>query len=181
MIAATEAGRRALVGYLARQEADKTIRGRMNASDFAAFGLGREVGIQVNLAEGMMLRVTDLERCLTPIAESGYFTPILQKYPSGLTIRIDNAILSPNNKPVRLFPIMDSERVTRLAMSPADEIEGLWISADVGAFTQLYIGYRSATQLFSEGRLRASNAQAVSIADQLFPQSDPLLATPDTF
>jgi predicted acetyltransferase len=181
LIAESKAGRRALIGYLARRPEDEVVRGRMSATDFAAFGLDREVGIQVSLAEGMMLRITDLERCLIPIAESGHFTPILGSHPSGLTIRIDNAILSENNKPVRLFPIVDREHVTKLAMSPADEIEGLWISADVGAFTQLYIGYRSAAQLFSEGRLRASNAQAVSIADLLFPLSDPFLATPDTF
>lgn len=181
MIAVSEGGRRALVGFLARQSPEGVVRGRTNATEFAAFHLDRFPGLQVQLVEGMMLRITDLDQCISAVAESGYCTPVLQKHPSGLTIRIENAKLSAGNKPVRLFPIVDNTRMPRLAMSPADELEGLWISADVGAFTQLFIGYRSATQLHSEGRLMASSPQALPVADHLFPSSDPLLATPDTF
>lgn len=181
MIAVSENGRRAILGYLAQQNADITIHGRTSATDFAAFRLDRLPGLRVKILEGMMLRVTDMEACLAAIAQSGHFTPVLQQHPSGLTIRIENANLSHNNKPIRLFPVIDSDRLPKLAMSPADELEGLWISADVGAFTQLFIGYRSATELHSEGRLRASQSHALTLADHLFPLADPFLALPDTF
>jgi predicted acetyltransferase len=55
------------------------------------------------------------------------------------------------------------------------------IAADIGALTQMIMGYVSASTLNLVGRLKVSSPHVIEIADALFPPADIFLGFADRF
>ena len=128
-----------------------------------------------------MLAITDFDACLSAVAGTGIMTPVVRRSESGLTIRLENALSTKDRKPLRLFSVSTDRLGVAIGMAPADELTGDWISVDVGAMTQLYFGYRTASKLRSQDRLWISSKNALALADSLFPTFDTFLGQLDMF
>jgi predicted acetyltransferase len=55
------------------------------------------------------------------------------------------------------------------------------LELSIGAFSQLYLGYRTAADLEALGQMEASSAQAISTADRLFGLYEPCMTEMDLF
>jgi predicted acetyltransferase len=180
MVSQSEAGCRALIGFLARRQ-DVTLRGQLRGSDVARFGLDRITGMELRVEPGMLVRVTDMERVLTLAADNKQWSGILMASKSGLTIRVEESRLSWSQKSLRLFAATDQSGRVGCALAPSDELIGDWISLGSPALSQLVTGFKSARQLHSEERLRTSGVDALALTERLFPQSEPYLGPLDAF
>jgi len=181
MVAVNQVGHKALIGYLASREDASCVSGRMNATGIKKFGLDKVTGLTRIDEEGVLLRIVSLEDCLTAAAQMGVYTRVLVAAPNGLTIRVDNSTLPHHNKPMRLFGVIDDSGRGHTALAPADELEDHWIAGPIGALTQMFVGYKTPDDLHGAGCLRTSSDEAIALATQLFPKTDPFLAPADTF
>jgi predicted acetyltransferase len=91
-------------------------------------------------------------------------------HPHGFVIRIAG------EAPVRLKTVGEGVTVTQEDCAKAPSI-----ALSVGAFSQLYAGYKSPEELAAASRLQASSSEALEIATALFPRYELYLALPDTF
>ncbi|MDR3709372.1 MAG: GNAT family N-acetyltransferase [Capsulimonadaceae bacterium] len=181
MAAKDDVGRRALVGFLARQTAVRRISGRMSRSAFVEFGLDRIAGVTHENQDGVMLRILNLQAVLESLARSAEFAGRLATAEAGFTICVDNEDFPAAPVRLRLFTVADERGANRAVITPADELDGDCLAGDIGALTQLVLGYAPASLLKTAGRVRATTARAIDIAEQLFPPADIFLATPDRF
>jgi len=181
MFASDDIGRHALIGYLARQTNIPFVRCRMSRTTFHEFGLSQIDGIKLNLVDGVMMRLLDLQTALEQLAARPGFLQTLRGTTGGFTICLDDDQGSKRPKRLRLFVIDDARDEPRTVIAPADEIEGDCLSGDVGALTQLLLGYAPASVLRQTDRLHPTTADAISIANQLFTPTDLFLPLPDRF
>jgi predicted acetyltransferase len=181
IVSACDEGRRALVSYITSHQAGVDVRGEVSAREFDSLDLASVPGITSEALPGVMLHITDLAAVLAIVANTDGFAQPLRESASGLTIRIDTSATKRASHPVRLFALKDAAGVDRVGMAPADELVDDWIAGDIESLTMLICGFMSAQSLRANGRLRVSSSTAVALADQLFPQTDPILSLPDMF
>lgn len=167
----TPEARRGLIGWLASQSAS-VLEWPAAARDLQEYGLScNEVGGRMPIEPGMMLRLCDLSASLAPLHEA-HLRPILTQSGRVLTLHATDPLRSENERPVRLTPD---------GVEAGTRADREWIAADIRQFAQLYTGHCLPSEAASLGLLSASSAEALALADSLFPARHPYVAPPDQF
>ncbi len=164
MRGATDAARRGLLGFLARQP-DALIEWAASPALLDMFGLSW-AGLELD--PGVMLRLVNLEAALAALHPALY-APILAGLSATLTIIATGDDLCPQNR--RLL------RLTPEGVVPAETAAGPWLRADIRVLARLYLG----DLLPSEAELTADSPDTVRLADRLFPRREPYVASLDQF
>jgi predicted acetyltransferase len=166
LVAASDDAARGLCGFL-RGFADhvEVIRWNTDAAGLRASTLDRYPH-SASWRPTFMYRVVDLVGALRPLFDGG--APIA----APLEIRVRDEVGTWNESGVWVTP----EGVSTKPIKAAPRIE-----PDIRHFSQLHIGYRTATDLASLGLLKASEPQALELAEALFPRQDPFFPDPDWF
>lgn len=109
-----------------------------------------------SVAPFMMARCIDARRALADI--------IPGKYVAGeINVLLTDDLIELNNHMLKI--IADNGQ---LGVSSTMEAEDL--TMDMGAFTQMYIGTFSATELAEAGLIKVKNRESLALLDQLFPK-----------
>jgi|GEM_PF-1557933 predicted acetyltransferase len=176
LLASTEAAAKGLIAAVQKLRTIVTVTGQSDSAFLETTGLRNIPGVRSSQRPGVMMALIDIEACLESVAATGVAADTISNSKSGLTIRLENCVFPTGKKPIRLFAIKNG-----IAMAPADEIIGDWISLDSGAMTQLFFGFKSATSLHTEGRIRISSDDALTLTDSIFPKYDTFLGQLDAF
>lgn len=171
----SDASRRGLVGFLARQDVAE-LQWSASPADLALFGLFETVrpeapAPRLHPEPGMMVRITDLPTALSRL-HAVHLAPMLAEEGRSLTIRAGDALQPENRTPIRLTP--DGVEV-------GGDTDRDWIAANIRVLAQLYLGYQTPAAAASLGLLSASSPDALALADRLFPARQPYVAPADQF
>lgn len=168
MHGADDAARRALVGFLARQNC-RRIEWSASLERLQTFRLPCSPDMPEE--PGILLRLTDARAALA-LVHAANLAPVLEETGQTLTLRAHDALRPANAAPVRL---------TSQAVEPGALTDACWIDLDIRALSTLYLGDKTPSQLQTCGLLRASSPSALALADRLFPCRAPYVAWPDQF
>jgi predicted acetyltransferase len=186
MLADDSVARRALIGYFARGKLGEVVAGQCSQTDAAALGLLSTPGVVLRAKPNVYMRLTHVFGLLQRILAHVPPPPELTRFPGGLAIRVRPragivagadgvagrhvALVRAAGRKVQILPVAGS--------GIEHGIEG-----DAGAVTQMLIGFQTASELVSAGRLAIStNGNGIASAcDALFPRLQPYLAAPDVF
>ena len=116
-----------------------------------------------------MLRIVDLHAALSAV-HAGLYAPVLAERDSSLTLTATDPLRAANERPLRLTP-------DAIVQGPSDD--HTWLKASIGTLSQLYLGYRLASQAFASGDLDAASPGTLALADRLFPLRSPYVAPLD--
>jgi predicted acetyltransferase len=168
IVAGSGDARRALLGHLARQMSGVGALAYPLAcrSDLADAGLILPAA-RVRIAPSFMFRVVDVAAALRalddlPTPAEWFSVSVLD--PAGINV-----------EPLTLAP---SAHGVEVVEGEACEHQ---ITAGIQAFSQLFVGYRRASDLHAQGRMRASSERAVHLADEFFKPREPFIGELDLF
>lgn len=170
MVHRSRTGRRALVGYLARRAADVAALAFPLScrSDLAASGL-LVPAARLRVMPSFMFRVLDVAEAVGVLSDlpapDEPFTLIIDPDPAGI-----------NHEPVVLRPVSG-----RLVVVPGLVANHHHVKMGIQAFSQIFAGYRRASDLCALGLLEATSERAVALADQVFIAREPFLGELDLF
>ena len=103
----------------------------------------------------MMARCLDARRALKEL-------PVPQSLPKGsVVLLLTDSVIHRNNHLLKLLTAAGRLE----AVSTAEQEE---VTLDMGAFTQLYFGTFSATELWEAGRIKCSKQEKLQLLDALF-------------
>ncbi len=158
---------RALQAFLGGQaQSGLTAEWDAAPADLAAFGLAPPPP-----ASGVMLRLADLAGALQTV-HTALYAPVLEECGQTLSIHARDAVQPRNERPLRLT-------AQGVSFGPPNGSE--WLSADIGALAQCYLGYCCPSELAAQGQLTVSSPRALACADLLFPARAPFFAPLDQF
>jgi predicted acetyltransferase len=177
ILAGSEESRRGLIGFLGLLHPDyKTVE--LITSDFdlrqlrlfpprADWEEGYESQADVRLRPGFMFRILDLKGALKSLVLR---TP---DFNGELAIHLSDELAPWNEEPVLIAGRGVPE------VTPGDSPN--WIKADVRVLSQLYVGFMSASQAYSLGKIETSSPEALALAERLFPESEPFIPAVNEF
>lgn len=180
LVAATQTGAEALVGFLAGYPCVDYVRGLINGTGLHRFALDKAPGITIKPESGILLRIASLQRCLTAVALTGFCPDLLAAERHGLSIRVDDATI-PSHQHVRVLSSVSTDGSRRATVETTDNVEPPWIAGPIEALTQMFAGYRTPSELHAACDLLASGPDAIALAGGLFPKVDVFLSPPDMF
>jgi predicted acetyltransferase len=187
ILARDAVARRAMLGYFASGRLGDTVAGRCSHSDAVTLGLLSIPGVSIQTRPNIFMRLTHVTGLLRRILEHVPAPAELAKFPNGLAIRVkvdhggrahaadadgrDSGVVRASGRKLQIIPHTDDDGAEH------------WIEGDPGAVTQLLIGFKTSSELVSEGRLKISNhGNGIRPAcDALFPRLQPFLGIPDIF
>jgi predicted acetyltransferase len=167
-VAATDEARRALVGFLARLDVDK-VTWLTCERDLESLGLitprahweeGYDPRAEIKVTPSFMFRIVDLKASLEVLTD---------RMDDELSIIVEDEI-GVWNEPVT---------IKAGAVSPG--VSSNWLKADVRILSQIYIGYLPPADAFSQGLIEVSGPDALTLAERLFPASEPFIPQLDEF
>lgn len=177
LVAGTDDARRALVGYLAQRAGDvHQIVVPSCKHNLGSLGLitprgqwndGYDPRGVIQVTPGFMFRVIDLKDAMQALVKR------ISHLDGDLTIRVDDQIGTWNSVPVTVRGEGAPEVVGGNSAN--------FLKADVRIFSQIYIGYLSPADAYSQGLIEVSGPEALRVAAQLFPESDPFVPFLDEY
>jgi predicted acetyltransferase len=184
MVAANEAARRGLVGFLASQDGVGCLEYTATWADLEANGLLQTVApcietkdalASVEIVPALMARVIDLAR----VAEA--LRPNWAGFYGTLAFVMRDPLVETGAQAVIVTGAgLDDPQVSAAraeALPPvADSIVG-----DVGAWSQVVVGHLSGEEACALGLLQPSTPRAHALVAPLFPRRTPFLPVPDHF
>ena len=162
---------KAMIGFLSQQYNVARIHAQMSGTQFRELGLEGLAGLNLGLTDGIMLRIVDLPAVIAAYSQSPHWSDSISELKSDLTIRVEDRAAQEQTVEVR---ISGSE-------IECDKTDDNCIAGDIGALTQMIVGYASASSLIELGRIRTSSPQCLEFAEALFPPTDIFLGFADRF
>ena len=170
-VASTDEARRGLVSFLARTDVDK-VGWLACTRDLDSMGLitprahweeGYDPRAEIKVTPSLMFRIIDLRASMEAL------TKRTTDFAGELSIIVSDEI-GVWNEPVT---IKDGEVSAGIGRD--------WMKADVRILSQIYIGYLSPADAFSQGLIEVSSPEALALAETLFPPSEPFIPQLDEF
>ena len=166
LVANSQRAARGLCGFLNRcSDRTEIMRWNTDTASLRASTLG-SYPHTARRQRMFMYRIVDLVEALRLLFDGK--APIAEP----LKIRLLDEIGTWNECPVWITP----DGLSTKPVSTANHIE-----ADIRHFSQLHIGYRTASELASLGLLTFSDPRALDLAEALFPRQEPFFPDPDSF
>jgi predicted acetyltransferase len=195
LCAATQAARRGLIGYLARQTGIGNIEYEgawptLNASGFldVPYPAGASnTFATMQMVSAVMLRVVNFPRLLHALR------PNWNDFNGGLTLALHDDHLPRQTNTVTIegngrgLPEVSSQNIEAEKERQGDEanqskiLSSSGVAGDVRTWSQVVIGYMSGEDACALDLLRASSEQAAVLVGRLFPARTPFLPAPDHF
>lgn len=175
IVVASEEARRGLVGFLAGT-AGEASRVTITSSeyDLRALGLlsprahweeGYDPRAEIRIVPQFQFRIIDLEEALKALSRR------ITSFSGELTIKVRDEIGDWNEQPV-----------TITAPGEVRHVSGPnWVAGDVRTISQIFVGFLSAPDAFSLGRIEISGAEALDLAQHVFPECEPFIPHLDEF
>jgi predicted acetyltransferase len=177
MVASTQESRRGLVGYLAQRAGEvERISVPSCKHNLESLGLftprahweeGYSPRSTIEVTPGFMFRVIDLKDAMRALVQR------IDHVDGDLTIRMEDQIGTWNNDPVTIRGEGAPEVVGGNSSN--------FLKADVRIFSRIYTGYMSPDDAYSQGLIEVSGPEALRIAEQLFPESEPFVPHLDEY
>ena len=165
MFGRTQAARRGLVGFLARQP-DLIVHWASSPALLASFGFD-PAGKQAE--PDLMLRVVNLAASLSAVHAAQYCT-VLNDFKTEITLQITDPLCLLNNRPLRLTPE---------GVEPGAEGNTPWLRTDIQTWGPHYLGYSLPSEAAARGLLTTDSRETLALADRLFPLRNPYVAPLD--
>lgn len=177
MVASTDEARRGLVGYLA-QRAGEVDRINVSSSmrNLESLGLltprapweeGYDSRCTIDVGASFMFRIVDLTNAMKALISR------IDHLDGDLTIEMHDEIGAWNNEPVTIRGEGAPEVVAGRSSNS--------LEADVRVLSQIYTGYLSPSDAYSQGLIEVSGPEALRLAEHLFPESEPYIPYLDEF
>ncbi len=122
-----------------------------------------EDGIKYNVSGGPMFRVVDVEKALELLVFD-------EKLTANFSLHIEDDYAPWNSERMEVVITHGKAKVTRKAGKNAD------LQADIKAFTQLFVGYRSLNELIEIGKIKITDSK-IECINELFPKMKTRLRT----
>lgn len=177
LVASTDESRRGLVGYLA-QRAGEVDKISIPSCQFNLESLGLftprarwEEGYDprsiIKVTPSFMFRIVDLKDSMRALVKR------IDHLDGDLTIKMEDQIASWNNEPITIR----GEGAPEVVSGHSSNL----LKADVRILSQIYTGYLSPMDAYSQGLIEVSGPEAIRVAEQLFPESEPFIPYLDEF
>ncbi len=177
LVASTQEARRGLVGYLAQRAGEvQRVVVPSCRHNLESLGLltprthwedGYDPRSVIKVTPGFMFRIIDLKDAMKALVQR------IDHVDGDLTLMMDDQIGTWNSAPVTIRGEGTPEIVGGNSAN--------FLKADVRILSQIYIGFLSPTDAYSQGLIEVSGPEALRIAEQLFPQSEPFVPFLDEY
>jgi predicted acetyltransferase len=178
MVVSTTAARHALLGWLAGQagDVDAIVWPLACRSDLEACGF-LVPGVRLRVIPGPMFRLIDPAEAVRARTGCADWIATCVDVPA-LSFAVSDPMALELGCAPEPFALVSSPKGFEVVPGRREHDH---LELSIGAFSQLYLGYRTAADLEALGRMESSSARAISTADRLFGLYEPCMGELDLF